>query len=113
MSEPQPAYEQIFEIEYVESLNLAPTRVKASSFTFMYDFRHNAPQLIFLDWTYSPVFTHEGLPNIIKAIHFIKEESHEEPKVTIVKTVGDALRLSDVDDDVYSVQSGPNITMSE
>ena len=71
-------FEQIFEIEYIEEVNLAPTRIKASSMNLMYDFRYQAPRLVFLDWTYTPVFTHDGLPDIIKAIHFIKKENDHE-----------------------------------
>ena len=80
-------FEQTFEIEYIESLNLAPTRIKASSFNLMYDYRFQAPRLVFLDWSYTPVFTHDGLPDIIKAIHFIhneKEAQNEENKPTII-----------------------------
>ena len=92
-------FEQIFEIEYIEEVNLAPTRIKASSMTLMYDFRFQAPRLVFLDWSYTPVFTHDGLPDIIKAIHFIKQEQkkendNEKPTVIVNHISGNADILS-------------------
>ena len=80
-------FEQIFEIEYIEEVNLAPTRIKASSMNLMYDYRFQAPRLVFLDWSYTPVFTHDGLPDIIKAIHFIKKENDNEKPTVIVNHV--------------------------
>ena len=93
-------FEQMFEIEYIEKLNMEPTRVKASSFQFLFDFRYQAPRLVFLDWSYTPVFTHDGLPDIIKSIHFIQEENaHENNKPTVIveDVSGDASIKSDAD----------------
>ena len=90
-------FEQIFEIEYIEEVNLAPTRIKASSMTLMYDFRFQAPRLVFLDWSYTPVFTHDGLPDIIKSIHFVKQEKendHEKPTVIVNDVSGNSSMLS-------------------
>ena len=83
-----------FEIEYIDPLNLASTRIKAVGFKFAHNLQDEAPELVFYGKDSQPVFTHQGLPNIIKSIHFIKEEVSENellsPGVIIKNVYGHA-----------------------